>query len=158
MDNSPIHDEATYDPQTGTLASEDVGLNSLLALDAEMLALIAQKLGRAEAESFLTTAELLRVKIREELWDRDRCIFANRLRSGRFVRSVGPTSFYPMIAGAVTPDQIASLLAHLDDPKKFGGVFDVFVAKLTPSGSDLAYATYLGGSGATCVVTILGSY
>ncbi|SRR5271165_2447190 len=123
MDNSPIHDEATYDPQTGTLASEDVGLNSLLALDAEMLALIAQELGRAEAASFLTTAERLRVKIREELWDRDRRIFANRLRSGRFVRSVGPTSFYPMIAGAVTPDQIASLLAHLDDPNKFGGVF-----------------------------------
>ena len=45
MDNAPIHDEARYDPATRTLDSLDVGLNSLLALDAEMLALIAAELG-----------------------------------------------------------------------------------------------------------------
>ena len=49
MDNSPIHDEARYDPATRTLTTLDVGLNSLLALDAEMLALIAAELGDDEA-------------------------------------------------------------------------------------------------------------
>ena len=121
MDNAPIHDEAPYDPQTRTLASEDVGVNSLLALDAEILALIAEELGRDEAGTFAATAERTRAKIRDELWDRERRIFANRLRSGRFVRSVGPTSFYPMIAGAATREQVRALLAHLDDPAKFGG-------------------------------------
>ncbi|MEJ1936435.1 hypothetical protein WDZ92_40090, partial [Nostoc sp. NIES-2111] len=45
MDNSPIHDEAEYDPETRTLTTIDVGLNSMLALDAEMLSLIAAELG-----------------------------------------------------------------------------------------------------------------
>jgi putative isomerase len=121
MDNAPIHDEAVYDPETRTLASEDIGLNSLLALDAEMLALIAAELGREEGLAFAATAEQMRARIRDELWDPQRRIFANRLRSGGFVRSVGPTSFYPMIAGAVTPEQVKALMAHLNDPAKFGG-------------------------------------
>jgi putative isomerase len=121
MDNAPIHDEAVYDPETRTLASEDVGLNSLLALDAEMLALIAAELGRAEGLAFAATAEQMRARIRDALWDPRRRIFANRLRSGRFVRTIGPTSFYPMIAGAVTPEQVKALMAHLNDPARFGG-------------------------------------
>jgi putative isomerase len=140
MDNSPIHDEAPYDPQTRTLASEDVGLNSLLALDAEMLALIATELGREEAAAFAATAERLRVKIRDELWDEDRRIFANRLRSGRFVRSVAPTSFYPMLAGAATREQIAALLAHLENPAKFGGEFTIpGVSRDDPAFKDNTY-------------------
>ncbi|MFZ0208313.1 MAG: hypothetical protein WAL59_19780 [Roseiarcus sp.] len=59
----------------------------------------------------------MRAKIRDQLWDEDRHIFANRLRSGRFVKSIAPTSFYPMLAGAATREQIAELLAHLDDPR-----------------------------------------
>jgi putative isomerase len=121
MDNAPIHDEAPYDPETRTLAAADVGLNSLLALDAEILALIANELGRDETTAYAATAERLRARIRDELWDEERRIFANRLRSGPFVRSVGPTSFYPMLAGAATPEQVTALLAHLNDPAKFGG-------------------------------------
>ena len=45
MDNSPTHDEAKLDTTSGTLDSADVGLNSLLALDGEMLAMIARELG-----------------------------------------------------------------------------------------------------------------
>src|SRR6202044_169579 len=99
-------------------ASEDVGLNSLLALDAEMLALIAKELGHEEAAAFAAGAGRLGAKIRDELWDGDRRIFANRLRSGRFVKSVAPTSFYPMLAGAATREQIAELLVHLDEDRK----------------------------------------
>jgi putative isomerase len=121
MDNAPIHDEAPYDPQTRSLASYDVGLNSLLALDAEMLALTADELGRKEAGAFRAEAERLRQKISDELWDSERRIFANRLRSGAFVRSVGPTSFFPMVAGAATPAQVQALMEHLADPTKFGG-------------------------------------
>ena len=46
MDDSPMYDEATYDPHTYTLNLDDVGLNSLYALDAECLAKIAAMLGQ----------------------------------------------------------------------------------------------------------------
>lgn len=124
MDNSPIHDEAIYDPQSRTLTTIDVGLNSILALDAEMLGRIARTHGFASAAaSYEAEAEALRARIRDELWDDSRGLFANRLRSGEFVRSVGPTSFYPLICGAPTPDQLERLVAHLDDPSTFGGRF-----------------------------------
>jgi putative isomerase len=53
MDNSPIHDEAQYDPRSGCLDQADVGLNSLLALDGEMLALLARQRGDAKTAQLL---------------------------------------------------------------------------------------------------------
>jgi putative isomerase len=124
MDNAPIHDEARYDPVTRTLTTLDVGLNSLLALDAEMLAEIAGELGIEDAAAeFAKLAERTRRAIATHLWDDARGIFANRLRGGGFVRSVGPTSFYPLIAGAVDATRLPRLLAQLDDPQGFAGAF-----------------------------------
>ena len=122
MDNAPMHDEARYEGGTRTLDCMDVGLNSLLALDAEMLALIAAELGDiAGAKAHAARASATRDKIRTVLWDESRGIFANRLWSGTFVRSLGPTSFYPLVAGVPTSEQTEALLRHLADPATFGG-------------------------------------
>ena len=122
MDNAPIHDETRYDPATRSLDCLDVGLNSLLALDAEMLSLIAAELGdEAAARAHAARAAATRDLIRTDLWDSERRIFANRLWSGAFVRSLGPTSFYPLAAGVPTADQTEDLLDHLADPATFGG-------------------------------------
>jgi putative isomerase len=122
MDNSPVHDEARLVPETGTLDCADVGLNSLLALDGEMLARIARELGEtAEAEALDRRAAGLRDRIADRLWDASRGVFANRLWSGRFVKSLAPTSFYPMIAGAARPEQAAAMVGLLQDVTKFGG-------------------------------------
>ncbi|QEX17432.1 hypothetical protein FRZ44_27320 [Hypericibacter terrae] len=122
MDNSPVHDEARLVPETGTLDCADVGLNSLLALDGEMLARIARELGEtAEAEALDRRAAGLRDRIADRLWDASRGVFANRLWSGRFVKSLAPTSFYPMIAGAARPEQAAAMVGLLQDVRKFGG-------------------------------------
>ena len=124
MDNSPVHDRATLDPASHTLDCEDVGLNSLLALDGEMLALAAAELGRDdEARRLVARTRALAARIREELWDPERGVFANRLWSGRFVPSIAPTSFYPLLAGAASADQARALLAWLEDPRRFGGRF-----------------------------------
>jgi len=126
QDNAPVHDEAEYDPQTRCLTTIDVGLNSLLALDAEMLSAMAAELGEAgEATHYAHIAERTRALVRETLWDEQRGIFGNRLRSGAFVRSVSPTSFYPLVAGIATEHQIELLLGHLDDPSMFGGKFAI---------------------------------
>lgn len=124
MDNSPVHDEATLDPGAGTLDCADVGLNSLVALDGEMLALAAQALGEAETSERLTRrSEALRRRIMDRLWDEERGVFANRLWNGRFVRSLAPTSFFPLLAGAAAPHQAKAMLRLLDDPAKFGGTW-----------------------------------
>ena len=122
MDNSPTHDEARLDTTTWTLDCEDVGLNSLIALDGEMLGLIAAALGDlATAERLRLRTEGLKGRIRDRLWDEERQVFASRLWSGAFVRSLAPTSFYPLLAGAATPEQAASMVKLLTDPQKFGG-------------------------------------
>ena len=141
MDNSPTHDEAIYSAETRTLSLLDVGLNCTLALDAEMLALIAAELGHADqAAEFTGLAAASRDRIRAELWDDARGIFANRQRGGGFVRSVGPTSFYPLICGAASADQVDRLMAHLDDPDMFGGDYVIpNVSRNDPAYGDNVY-------------------
>jgi putative isomerase len=122
MDNSPIHDEAQYDPKSGCLDQADVGLNSLIALDGEILALFARRRGDAKtAERLETRAAALRQRIADRLWDPARGIFANRRWNGNFIRSLAPTSFYPMLAGATTEAHQSKLLDWLHEPKAFGG-------------------------------------
>jgi putative isomerase len=124
MDNSPVHDEACWNSESRTLDSEDVGLNCLVCLDCEMLGLVARAVGLLEAASdHEAVAASLRAKIVTHFWDESRNIFANRLWSGKFTRSVAPTSFYPLLCGAATAAQAGHLLAHLDDPRLFGGAF-----------------------------------
>lgn len=124
MDNSATHDEAIYDPVTRTLSTFDLGLNCAAALDAEMLANMAAVLGKhAEAQEFARVAGRCRTLISETLWDESRGLFANRQRNGGFVRSLSPTSFYPLLCGAATPEQAARLLEHLSDETTFGGNF-----------------------------------
>jgi putative isomerase len=122
MDNSPIHDESQYDPKSGCLDQADVGLNSLIALDGEILALLARRRGDVKtAERLETRAAALRGRIEARLWDGERAVFANRRWNGSFIRSLAPTSFYPMLAGASSAAQRVALLRWLEDPKAFGG-------------------------------------
>ena len=122
MDNSPIHDETDLDRASGTLAAADVGLNSLLVLDAEILSHWAEERGdNTTARRLRQRGGALAARARDRLWDDERKVFANRLWDGRFVRSIAPTSFYPLLAGIATPEQTQHLLHWLDDPRKFGG-------------------------------------
>jgi putative isomerase len=141
MDNSPIHDEARWNEKTRTLDCEDVGLNSLVCLDCEMLGLMARALGRMdEAKRHEANAASLRQKIGTHFWDESRKIFANRLWSGAFVKSVAPTSFYPLLCGAASQEQQKHLVKHLEDPKKFGGTFGLSsVSRDDPALADNVY-------------------
>jgi putative isomerase len=141
MDNSPIHDEAQYDPKSGCLDAYDVGLNSLLALDGEVLEQFARHRGDdATADRLAARVAELRDRIAERLWDTERSVFANRRWSGGFVRSIAPTSFYPMLAGAADLGQQAHLLQWLQDPKTFGGANRLpSVARNDPSYHDNVY-------------------
>ncbi len=106
-----------------------------------MLALAARELGHDdEADAFEALAASSRERISAELWDETRGLFANRQRSGGFVRSVSPTSLYPLICGAATPDQARRLLATLEDPDVFGGTYGLpNVARADPAYADNVY-------------------
>jgi putative isomerase len=122
MDNSPVHDEAQWIEASRTLDSEDVGLNSLIALDAEMLGYLAAALGRdREARDHHSRSAAHGLRVKHHFWDASRGIFANRLWNGGFVKSLSPTSFFPLLIGAADPRQIASLMRHLSSREGFGG-------------------------------------
>lgn len=123
MDNLPLFDDAEFDERAHTLDLEEVGLNSLVVLDGQMLARIATLLGRAdEAAALAERAEALAARVRERLWDPEREVFAARRWSGEFVASLSPTSFYPLVAGIATPEQAGLLVRkHLLDPERFWG-------------------------------------
>lgn len=142
MDNSPVHDEAVLDEESGTLDCEDVGLNSLLALDGEMLALVAHTLGdEATASRLEHRTKELKERIAKELWDERRMVFANRLWSGRFVNGLAPTSFFPLLAGAASTEQAAALVRrHLKNRKAFWGEWVLpSVARNDPAFADNVY-------------------
>lgn len=127
MDNMAVHDEAEFDAETGLLLMADVGLNSLLALDGEVLTKMAAQLGSAEdAASLGKSTTQLKDRIRTELWDDSRSVFANRLLNGKFVTALAPTSFFPMVAGAASDTQVEALIQRYLEPEtKFGGTYSL---------------------------------
>ena len=142
MDNSPLHDDAPFNPKTGMLESIDVGLNSMFALDTEMLGRMAEELGdRDAAKIHRDRHKKLAEKISEELWDAERQVFANKLPNGEFIRQIAPTSFYPLAAGAATPHQVNSMCErYLESDDWFGGHFGLpSIARSDPAFPDNVY-------------------
>lgn len=140
MDNSPVHDEARFIEETATLDCEDVGLNCLACLDSEMLWRICDVLGRPEAQRFRERAARLKGSIAAHFWDDRRKIFANRLWSGEFVKSLAPTSFYPLLCDALDAGQRRHLLSHLEDERAFGGSIGLpSVSRADPVFADNTY-------------------
>lgn len=125
MDNMPIFDEATFVEESHTLDLEEPGHNSLIALDGESLAKIASALGRhEEAAELEARSAALREKISEVLWDESRRVFAPRLWNGTFAKHLSPTSFFPLVAGAATPEQARIVIEeHLLNPEEYWGEF-----------------------------------
>lgn len=123
MDNLPLFDDAVFDERAHTLDLEEVGLNSLVVLDGQMLGRIAAELGHAgQAAALGERVDALAARVRERLWDPDRQVFAARRWSGEWVQSLSPTSFYPLTAGIATAEQAEALVRrHLLDPERFWG-------------------------------------
>jgi putative isomerase len=123
MDNSPLHDPVDFDEASGLLLAADVGVNSLLVLDGEVLAMMAGALGRGDERKELEAGVAAhKARIADWLWDEERQVFANRRPDGSFVAPLAPTSFYPLAAGIGSPGQVAALVArYLLPVEKFGG-------------------------------------
>ncbi len=123
LDNSPMYDGIPFDPDTHLMQLADVGLNSLYVVDCDALADLARVLGRmSEARELQQRAEAFRRNL-ALLWDEESGTFFNRRTdTGEFVRRLSPTSFYPLLAGGVTPEQAQRMIReHFYNPTEFWG-------------------------------------
>ncbi len=127
MDDSPMYDAVHFDEQTHTMDLDDVGLNSLYALDAECLAQLATALGKTDdAKLFQADYEKMKQLVQEKLWNEADGIYENRSWNGEFSKRLSPTNFYPMLAGIATPEQAKRMVnEHLLNPKEFWGEYVV---------------------------------
>jgi len=79
LDNSPMYDNVSFNERTNTMELDDVGLNSLYALDAWALSKIAAELGRYGDElKYLNEYLDMKRRINELLWNEKAGIYQNR--------------------------------------------------------------------------------
>jgi hypothetical protein len=138
-------DEARYNDKTHTLEYSTVGLNSLYALDTEMLMIMAAELGlQAEVDKWKTRYEQIKKNVNEKLWSEEDGLYLNRHWDGRFSRRLSPENFYPLAAGLADVDRAKRMIATLLDSNKFWGQYPL----PSISRDDTAYAAGGVGRGA----------
>ena len=142
LDNSPMYDDAVYDPQTHILEFADVGLMSLYIADCDALATIADTLQKPEdAKELRERAAGFRQKL-ATLWSPEHGIFLNKdLHTGQFSTRLSPTNLYPLIAHAATPEQAERMVKeHLLNPREFWGQWVIpAIARDDPAYKDQNY-------------------
>ncbi|MFI7273845.1 MGH1-like glycoside hydrolase domain-containing protein [Streptomyces sp. NPDC049879] len=122
LDDSPMYDEAAYDPATHCMDLADAGLNALHIADADALAQLAGVLGehdtaarlRAEAADSRTRADSL-------LWSADQGGHRNLTAAGKHDPHVSPTLLYPLLAAMPDAERAAAVADSLLRPGVLGG-------------------------------------
>lgn len=143
LDNSPMYDDIPFDTSTHLLQMWDVGLTSLYASECDALADIARELGKGGDEAMLRArGDAVRESLRRNLWDESAGIFCNkRADDGEFSHRFSPTNFYPMLAGAATPEQCRRMIdGHFYNPDEFWGEWVLpSIARNDPAFHDQSY-------------------
>ncbi|MEJ2358175.1 MAG: trehalase family glycosidase [Deinococcales bacterium] len=123
MDNSPMHDGVELDPATGRLRQLDVGLSSLVALEAELLSKVAAHLGdTVAAERLAVERRRIAAAIDTHLWHEEAGAYVNVAEDGTPSPRIGPTSFYPLLAGVPSAERAErTVKAQLLDERGFWG-------------------------------------
>jgi len=91
-----------FNDRTHTVELSPIGLNSLIALDAEILTLIARELG-LPSESMQARYDKLKATINQVLWSEEDGLYLSRHWNGKFRKAVSVDNFLPLLAGI--PDQ-----------------------------------------------------
>ncbi|MFF4901943.1 trehalase family glycosidase [Streptomyces sp. NPDC001068] len=122
LDDSPMYDEARYDPVTRTMDLADVGLNALHIADAEALADIADVLGRDATSGRLRAgAAAARTAADRLLWDEESQGYRNLTAAGAHDPHVSPTMLYALLGGLPDAGRARATAADLLRPEVLGG-------------------------------------
>ena len=142
LDNSPMYDDVPFDRESHRLRMWDVGLTSLYASECDALADIARELGAPEEAMLRARGDEVRAALRARLWDDSFGLFCNlRADTGEFSHRISPTNFYPMLAGAATPEQCGRMVReHFYNPEEFWGEWVLpSIARNDPAFHDQSY-------------------
>lgn len=142
LDDSPMYDDAVFDPDTMTMTLADAGMNGLYVGDCRALATIARILGRnAEARELDERGARYAALVQRHLWEDAAGIFANRGRDGAFTTHYAPTSFYPLFDDATPADRVRRLVdGHLLNDAEFWGPYPLpSIARSDPAFPDNHY-------------------
>ena len=112
LDNSPMYDDWPDDFLDGKMQLYDVGTASLHAMDTHALAELASRLHRPEATQLAAQARRTTAALVDHLWDGESGAFVNRFVNGSFHRRVSPTSFYPLLTGGPSDEQVATMVSR----------------------------------------------
>lgn len=123
LDNSPMCDSVTFNPNTNMLELLDVGLNSDYILDCNDLSEIATLLEKKEEAKALKNCANNYGKASQKLWDNNVGIFKNTHADlGSFSPRISPANFYPLLAKAVSTQQASKMeQVYLPNDKEFNG-------------------------------------
>lgn len=123
LDNSHMYDGVPFDLARGLMLQADVGQMSLHIADCRAIADIADILGHDKDAAELRERADKATSRLQCLWDDDAGVFRNRsMQTGQLSQRISPTSFYPMLCGAATPEQARRLVQeHMYNPAEFWG-------------------------------------
>jgi len=123
LDNTPMYEGVPFDKKRHLMALSDVGLVSLYISDCQALAKLADILDLSVESKELQTRATGYTDGLQNLWNPDAGIFQNRRTdTGAFQPRISPTSFYPMLAGAASPEQVEQMITrYLLNPDEFWG-------------------------------------
>ena len=125
MDNSSRFDSAT--------ALDAPDFNAFAALECEVLAHLAARLGRgADEAKWATHHRRLCGLMNQRLWDEPAGLYMDYdVKAGRRTGVLASSGFLPLVCGAATPEQARRLARHLEP----GGAFDspVPIASISPT-------------------------
>ncbi|MCQ2432371.1 MAG: hypothetical protein MJ175_07195 [Clostridia bacterium] len=125
LDNSPMYDDAVFDPESNLMLLSDVGLTGLFIKDCRCLIDLAETAGHPEAIPVLKERLNETEAAMQKLWNPETGIFENLdAVTGKFSHRISPTNFYSMFSHNVTDEQKKSMIErYLYDPDELGGEF-----------------------------------
>jgi putative isomerase len=120
LDNSPLYDGASFVADADVMDQVDVGMSALYAYDCVTLSRLAYAVAQTQVAQELEdkAAEVI-VRLNEELWNEEEGIYLNRKwTTGEWiprgdtngVYPKAPTSVYPWLVVAVSPDQADAMI------------------------------------------------
>ena len=101
-------------------------MSCIKLLNMDLLERMAILLGDDRAIGYAEAKIALKSKINDTLFNPKLGIYMNRYVDGEFTSTIGATSFYPLVSGAVDDtEKLDRILRHLTESKKFGGEYGV---------------------------------
>lgn len=142
MDNGVRFDDAVM-LQNGenawSMNQENICLNSFLYAEKNILAEMADILGKKElAEQLTADARKLKEHVQTKMFDSETGFFYDtRIKTGDFIKVMGAECWLPLWAGIATPEQARQVMEKMIDPAKFNstlplGTLDISHPRLRP--------------------------